>query len=81
MGEQRANIPPRYAARLSDLRPYHILTASCLSCGHKARKRLWQITAGLSPNTALTDIDEQLRSMRCGSRGCATLLVTVTEEE
>jgi DNA-directed RNA polymerase subunit RPC12/RpoP len=81
MGEQRANIPPRYAVRLSDLRPYHILTAVCPFCGHKARKRIWQITVGLSPHTRLIDIDDRLRCMRCGSRGHATLLVTVTEDE
>jgi hypothetical protein len=80
MGEQRANIPPRYAVRLSDLRPYHILTAVC-PCGRKTRKRLWQIMAGLSPHTRLVDIDDRLRCMRCGSRGSAMLLVTVTEEE
>jgi hypothetical protein len=58
-----------------------ILTASCLSCDHKARKRLWQITAGLPSQTRLVDIDDRLRCMRCGSRGFAMLLVTVTEEE
>jgi hypothetical protein len=42
---------------------------------------MWQITAGLSPNTRLTEIDERLRCMRCSSRGFATLLVTVTEKE
>jgi hypothetical protein len=69
MGKQRKNMPPRYAARLADLQPHHILTAVCPFCEHKARKRLWQITAGLSPHTRLTEIDERLRCMRCGSRG------------
>jgi DNA-directed RNA polymerase subunit RPC12/RpoP len=81
MGERRANIPPRYAVRLSDLRPYHILTAVCPVCSHKARKRLWQITAGLPSHTRLVDIDDRLRCMRCGPRGFAMLLVTVTEDE
>jgi ribosomal protein L37E len=81
MQEQKANIPPRYAARLSDLGPYHMLSASCPFCGHKARKRLWQITADLPPHTRLADIEDRLRCMRCGSRWFATLLVTATKEE
>jgi DNA-directed RNA polymerase subunit RPC12/RpoP len=81
MREQTANIPPRYAARLSDLGPHHMLSVSCPHCGHKARKRLWQITAGLPTHTRLADVEDRLRCMRCGSRWFAALLVTVTEDE
>jgi DNA-directed RNA polymerase subunit RPC12/RpoP len=81
MGEQRANIGPKYAVRLSDLRPYYKLTASCPFCGHRRHMRLWQLRAGQNEHTPLTRIEERLRCMRCGSRGYATVLVTVTEEE
>jgi hypothetical protein len=42
--------------------------------------RLWQLRAGQGPNTMLTSIEARLRCMRCGSRGFATVLVTVSEE-
>jgi hypothetical protein len=32
--------------RLSDLKPYHFLTAQCPSCRHTRRMRLWQLCAG-----------------------------------
>ena len=81
MGERNANIGPRYAVRLLDLRPYHILTASCSHCRHKQTKRLWEITAGMPPHTFLSDMEQRLRCRRCGSRGDARLLVTVSEED
>ena len=81
MGERRANIPPRYAVRLRDLKPYHMLTAVCPACGHRASMRLWRITAGNPEHAFLTTVERRLRCQRCGARGDATVLVTVTEEE
>jgi hypothetical protein len=46
------------------------------------RKRLWELGFGsMSPNTFLKDIEARLRCMRCGLRGSAMLVVTVTEED
>jgi DNA-directed RNA polymerase subunit RPC12/RpoP len=80
MGERNANIGPKYAVRIGDLRPYHKLTVACPMCGHRRQMRLWQLRAGQGPNTMLTSIEARLRCMRCGSRGFATVLVTVSEE-
>ena len=81
MGEQNANIGPRYAVRLSDLQPYHILTVRCGYCRRAVRIRLWQLKAGQYPNARLIDVEQRLRYMRCGSRGEARVLVTVSEED
>ena len=81
MGERNANIGPRYAVRLSDLQPYHLLTARCLFCGHKRRMRLWQLKAGRHPAAKLQEVEGRLRCTRCGSRGEAQVLVTVAEPE
>ena len=71
----------RTSVRLSDLQPYHLLTAQCPFCGHKRRMRLWQLKAGRHPATRLQEVEERLRCMRCGSRGEARVLVTVAEPE
>jgi DNA-directed RNA polymerase subunit RPC12/RpoP len=81
MGERNANIGPRYAVRLSDLEPYHLLTARCPFCGHTRRMRLWQLKAGRYPVIKLQEVEERLRCMRCGSRGEAQVLVTLAEPE
>ena len=81
MGERRANILPRYAVRLRDLKPYHTLMAVRPACDHRASMRLWRITAGNPESTFLTTVERRLRCQRCGACGDATVLVTVTEEE
>jgi hypothetical protein len=43
--------------------------------------RLWRITAGNPESQFLTTVERRLRCQRCGARGDATVLVTVTEEE
>lgn len=82
MGERRANISPRYAARLENLRRYHIVHAKCLPSGRQSRKRLWELGFGsLPPSTFLQDIEARLRCMRCGRRGESVLLVMVSEDD
>jgi hypothetical protein len=34
--EQTRNMPPRYALRLDDLRPWHLIVATCAACGRRA---------------------------------------------
>jgi hypothetical protein len=43
--------------------------------------RLWQLKAGRHPATKLQEVEGRLRCMRCGSRGEAQVLVTVTVAE
>ena len=45
MPEQRANLGPKYAIRLGDLRNWHLLTAVCGACRHRRQMRLWQLKA------------------------------------
>ena len=35
--EQRENIGPKHAIRLSDLREWHIITETCFKCGYQGR--------------------------------------------
>jgi hypothetical protein len=81
MGERTVNLGARHQVRLSDLKPYHIITARCPFCRHTARMRLWQLKVGQHPSTWLFEVEERLRCMRCGSRGEARILVTVSEED
>ena len=81
MPERRANIGPRYAVRLSDLRRWHMLTAVCSSCRHRTRMRLWQLTVGQPAHTWLADIEARLRCRRCGNRNDNQVLVTVSDED
>ena len=55
----------RYQAHLSQLQPYHIITARCPFCRHTARMRLWQLKIG---RPCTYEVEERLRCMRCGSR-------------
>ena len=81
MQERRANIGPRYAIRLRDLKPQHIITAVCPACRHKATMRLWEITRGRGDYTYLTAVERSLRCRRCGDRGGARLYVTVAADD
>ena len=75
--EQRANIGPRYAIRLRDLRGWHMLIVACSTCRHKAHVRLWVLTERHSPDTFLTEVERKLRCSRCGHRGENVVLVTM----
>ncbi len=81
MGERIGNIRPKYAVRLSDLRNWHLLTAKCLACGHRARMRMWQLTIGRWDDTKLLDVEKWLRCMRCGNRGTNRIYVSLTDIE
>ena len=81
MGERIANIGPKYAVRLGDLRNWHILTAVCPQCRHKARVRMWQFKVGRSDHTSLLEIQRLLRCTRCGNRESNTILVEVASRE
>ena len=81
MSEQNANIGPRYAVRLQDLRNWHILTAVCGMCRHRTQMRLWQLTAGQPAHARLIDIEARLRCQRCGNRAGNRVLVSIAERD
>ena len=81
MGERIGNIGPKYAARLADLRNWHVLTAVCLACGHKAKIPMWRLKVGRRPETRLLDVEANLRCMRCGNRSGNSVYVAVAEPE
>lgn len=81
MPEQRANLGPKYAIRLGDLRNWHVLTAVCSACRHQRQVRLWQLKARHPDHVWLTDIERRLRCMRCGHRRNNTVLVEIADQE
>jgi hypothetical protein len=81
MREQNANIGPRYAVRLRDLRNWHVLTAVCGGCRHRCRVWLWQLKARHPDHARLTDIELKLRCLHCGNRAGNRVLVTVADQD
>ena len=81
MSEQRASLGPRYAIRLGQLKPWHILMAKCWVCGHRRQLRIWQLKAVLPEhrreNAWLTDVEKRLFCQRCGNRYENQVLVLV----
>jgi ribosomal protein L37E len=68
-------VPPRNDFRLEDLRVFHLVLASCLSCGHKAILANVVLVQGRPSYTRLKDLEHHLRCQRCGARGKASLEV------
>lgn len=66
--EQKANIGPKYAIRLSDLRDWHIVTATCFRCRHQVELTTGFLTWERSPHAYLTELERKLRCTRCGNR-------------
>jgi ribosomal protein L37E len=81
MPERNANIGPRYAVRLRDLRGWHVLTAVCGACGHRRDMRLWELTARHLGFAYLIDVERHLRCRRCGNREGNRVLVTVADRD
>jgi hypothetical protein len=66
-------VPPRYAFRLEDLRVFHLVRASCHTCGHKAIVPNATLLRGRLGYTRLMSLELQLRCRSCGARGKASL--------
>lgn len=79
MRERNANIGPRYAIRLDQLRGWHVLTAVCSECRHRASMRLWEVTRGLPGHTYLMDVEDRLRCRHCGNREGNRIYVTLAD--
>jgi hypothetical protein len=75
--EQRGNIPPRYAFRLEDLRPWHLIAAACPACGRRSQIGAALLRHGRPPHARLLDLERKLRCGGCGNRGGNTLTVSL----
>ena len=57
-------MPPRYDFRLEDLRVFHLVLASCRTCGHKAIMSNAALQQGWPNYTRLTDLERHLCSAK-----------------
>jgi DNA-directed RNA polymerase subunit RPC12/RpoP len=74
--ERNENTPPRCAIRLDDLRPWHVIVATCAVCGRRVQIRLAILQHGRPPYTRLLDLERKLRCRSCGNREGNTLTVS-----
>lgn len=85
MGERNANLGPRYAIRLHQLRRWHLILAKCGMCGHRRAVRLWQLRAALRERDRawayLGDVERRLVCQRCGNRHQNQIIVLVKDSE
>jgi hypothetical protein len=75
--EQSKNIPPRYAVRLDDLRPWHVIVATCRACGKRAHVNAAILRRGRPAYTRLLDLERKLRCSSCGNRQGNSLTVSM----
>ena len=74
MGEQSANIGPRFYGSVDALCPDDVLTFACPVCGHQASVEARVLIERVSSKLKIEDIDARLRCTRCGARGQAQLI-------
>ena len=75
--EHNKNIPPRYAIRLDDLRPWHVIVATCGACRKRTRIDARLLQHGRPAYTRLLDLERKLRCSSCGNHRDNTLTVTM----
>jgi hypothetical protein len=73
--EQSANIGPKYAIRLRDLRQWHRITARCFRCSHTYEFTADFLAWERPKHTRLTELEPKLRCTRCGNHQGNTLAV------
>ena len=75
--EQNGNIPPRYALRVDDLRPWHVIIATCAACGNRAQVAAALLQHGRPPYSRVRDPERKLCCTGCGNRQGNTLTVSM----
>jgi xanthine/CO dehydrogenase XdhC/CoxF family maturation factor len=75
--EQTRNISPRYALRLDDLRPWHVIVATCAVCRRRAHVVVALLHHGRPPYTRVLDLERKLCCTNCGNRHGNTLNVSM----
>lgn len=75
MQDQDPGLPPRYASRLEDRRPWYVIEAACYRCNRTQVISVAALTRGRPPHTRLVDLESKLRCTRCDRRGDHVLTV------
>jgi hypothetical protein len=70
-------MPSRYAIRLDDLRPWHVIVATCAACGRRTHIGAVLLQHGRPPYTRLRDLERKLRCRGCGNHEGNTLTVSM----
>jgi hypothetical protein len=73
--EQTENSDPPSSLRLSDLRAWHIVTATCPRCHRQTDLTVSGLAWERPANTRLTDLARHLRCTHCGNREGNTFAV------
>jgi hypothetical protein len=79
--EQTKNVPPRHALRLDDLRPWHVIVATCVVCQRRAHVAAALLHHGRPPYTRVLDVERKLCCTGCGNRRGNTLTVSMAPKE
>ena len=69
--------PPRYALRLDDLRPWHVIIAICAACRRRAHVAAALLQHGRPPHTRLLHVERKLWCSGCSNRRGNTLTVSM----
>ena len=72
--EQTENIAP-FSLRLSDLREWHVVTATCSRCQRQTDLTVSGLSWERPPSTRLADLERHLRCTHCGNRAGNTFSV------
>ena len=60
--------PIGFHAMLADLHQWHVLTASCMRCGHEAELAPAYLAKRRAKTTRLAAIEQKLRCRECGGK-------------
>jgi hypothetical protein len=75
--EQTGNVPLRYALRLDDLRPWHVIVASSAACRRRAHVASALLQHSRQPHTRVLDLERKLCCTGCGNGRGNTLTVSM----
>jgi len=62
-------IGPKYAIRLGDLRPWHVLQVTCFSCRHVATVSPAPLLQRFGEHQRLSELEDRFRCTECDHRG------------
>jgi hypothetical protein len=70
-------MPPRYALRLDDLRPWYVIVATCAASGNRADVAAALLQHGRPPHTRVPHVERKLWCTGSGNRRGNTLTVSM----
>jgi hypothetical protein len=62
------SFPPLYAARIADLREWHVVVAQCNQCQHEGAVPPARLTKRFAGHERLLDVRRFLKCTECGNR-------------